>query len=535
MTIAPEATNTLNTVDHHTTPTQARRVFTIMGDAQQPHNTPLGSATSRRITPLWMSLTLCLSLLAAACAGETSVNDKSGLVEENNDENDDTPQDDTDSEQSDPHTRGDDAQTNDDDPSDGANGANAPTPDESGKQPDDDAQGQAAPRALDKERQALDFMEYVVSHCLVDELELTEYGLGWRKWSRRTGFKPSHGPTPRRTARDNPPMGSAKAKRLAKKLRDAWLANPTSHVVDCYHTLTPRKCEHCRGKGTRRAHYIAYLPKEIITEPERVRSILMLVPGGNGGRTRYFLTPIPNKTIWDSMSGGLEVQRHTDEYLAEHPDHTPPIVVALNSGGWLTVNGNIEYQTHDMPMHIAETYLGTSDLSDIALGADGISSGSRSMMRAYAQKPNAHNTIGLTCMHCGGNKGGFQFNEDFIYFDTQNQIFDAWKARRAQGLFHIRFAIGNGDRYWYCNREIHKTLIEKGVLNDTTPDYENCRGNGRENPKNCDVTWDSFFLYDGQGHHYGLLLDSWVPSLRWHIGALHQSVLAMDRNRLKSP
>ncbi len=375
----------------------------------------------------------------------------------------------------------------------------------------------------------LDFLEFVVSHCLVDELDITEYAVGWRKWSRRTGFRPKTGPVPNTGRHKRLPEGSQAAKKRAEALRKAWKENPRSHTVDCIIDLPRRDCELCRGKGAKRNAYIAYLPKELITAPEKVRSILLLVPGGNGGRTRYFLTPIPNKTIWDSMSGGLEVQRHTDEFLANNPGTTPPIVVALNSGGWLSINGNVEFLTHDMPTHIAQTYLGTSDLGKIAVGADGISSGSRSMMRAYAHRPKAHNTVGLTCMHCGGRKGGFQFEDDFLVLNDTNKIFDSWRQRAKDDLLHFRFAIGNRDKYWSCNLDIHQRLVKENIIKPSDPLYENCRG--KEHPRNCDTTWEDFFLYDGQGHHYGLLLDSWVPSLQWHIASLHKAVLAMDGPR----
>ncbi len=392
---------------------------------------------------------------------------------------------------------------------------------------EDKALGAAPVKARSGADSSMPFMDYIASNCLVDELEYTEYAVGWATWARKAGFKPKTGPSVTKGHQKKQPEGSEAASARAAALRKEWKENPRSHVIECTLKLERRDCEHCADKGATQTSYTAYLPKAIIDDPDKVRSLLILIPGGNGARTRYFLTPIPNKTIFDKMSGGLEVQRHADEFKAANPDVEVPIIVAINGGGWLLANGATEFQTHDIPRHMASTYMGTDDLRTIAIGADGISSGSRAMLRSYPVKPFAANTIGLTCMHCGGKRGGFLFDEDFLAFNQDNRIFKAWKEMADNGLLHIHFAIGNRDKYWICNREIHERFTKEGLFEDTPPQFKDCR-EGKQTPKTCDVSWDGFELYDGQGHHYGLLTDSWIPSLHWHFRALDKTVKAID-------
>lgn len=374
-----------------------------------------------------------------------------------------------------------------------------------------------------QQAQADDFYDYIASHCLIDTLARTPYAIGWETWikeeRRSRKFVPEHSPMPIRRAYGIPQAGSEKARERAQMLREKWQAEPRSHVVDCRVDFEPGDPKNPKATRT---WYTAYLPEALIRDPRSVRSLLMLVPGGNGGRTRYFLTPIPRKTIYNKMSGGLETKRHTDDWLAANPGATAPIIVATNGPALLHTNGPIQFFTKDMPEHVASTYL-KRPASEIALGVEGISSGSRELMHAFRAHPAAFNTLGLTCMHCRRNKG---IDPDkHLGTDAERWAWLETVGQRARdGRLHIRFSVGNRDNQWGCNKEFHDLFVEAGALAKGEPRYENCK-EGKEVGKDwCDTHWDGFYLVEGAAHHYGLLLDSWEPQLKWHLERLDKVV-----------
>jgi hypothetical protein len=220
--------------------------------------------------------------------------------------------------------------------------------------------------------------------------------------------------------------------------------------------------------------YAPYIPEALITEPARVRSVLILVPGGNGGRTRYFLTPIPRKTIWHKMTGGLEIKRLVDEFLASSPETVPPIVVAVNGPALSHINGFTEFFVTDMPRHVVNTYLGGIPVEAVALGVEGISSGSRTLMKVFRTHPASFQTLGLTCMHCRRFNG---IDPD-KHLGTEAER-DLWLSQVAvlakAGLLHIRFSVGNRDNQWKCNKEFHDLFVAAGALSKGEPRYDRCR------------------------------------------------------------
>lgn len=387
---------------------------------------------------------------------------------------------------------------------------------------------QDKPRGPAPQGQKLEFLDFVASHCLVDELVPTEYAQGWEDWVKKSSrsFVPKDSPQPARGSTWIPDPGSERAQNRAEGLREQWAQAPRSHVVDCRADLTPRDCPGCRGKGAQRFSYAAYLPEALIRNPEKVRSILILVPGGNGGRTRYFLTPIPNKTIYHKMSGGLEVKRLVDEHVAAHPDEVPPIVIAVDGAGFLSVNGDTEFLTHDVPLHVAQTYLGRKDLKGLAIGAEGISSGSKAMMFALRAKPDAFHTVGLTCMHCR-RFHGIDPDKDLGTKEERQRWLQQLARRSENDLLHIQFSVGNLDNQWGCNKEFHDLFTEVGIFQKEEPRFTDCRKD-KTGTSYCDTTWDGFYLFDGQAHHYGLLLDSWEPQLHWHLSTLSKTVATLD-------
>jgi hypothetical protein len=116
-------------------------------------------------------------------------------------------------------------------------------------------------------------------------------------------------------------------------------------------------CQGCPLETIAHAYYVAYLPRALFVAPKTVRSALFLVPGGNGGRTRPFTRPIPNRSVYDKGSGGLDTKRRADAFYAAHPDASQAIIVALETSGIEAVGGSIEHLGRAMPGHIASTFL----------------------------------------------------------------------------------------------------------------------------------------------------------------------------------
>lgn len=358
---------------------------------------------------------------------------------------------------------------------------------------------------------------WLSENCRIDSLSETSYAQGWLKWQRATQFRPKGVPLPTSL--------SGRHRYSQEQLKQLWEADPKSHVVDCSFQIPRRSCQGCRGRGTTTGFYVAYVPKALLESPEKVRSVLLLIPGGNGLRTRYFLTPIPNKTIFDKMSGGLETKKVVDEALT--PEISPPIVVSLDAAGWMTVNGPTEYITHDVPQHIVETFLPGVPFEEIALGAEGISSGGRAIMEALRWKPNVFNSVGLTAMHCR-NFGGID-PKKHLGPELAKHVWLGHLAKRARaGLLHIRFSVGNEDAQWGCNKEFHTLFVESQVLPSSQPQFGTCRKGRTPSPDVCDTAWDGFYLYDGIPHHYGIFLPSYRDQIRWHLQSLTKTIQAFE-------
>jgi len=379
----------------------------------------------------------------------------------------------------------------------------------------------------------LPWLEWVVSHCRVDQLGPSDYAQKWLRWIRkeRNGFDFMTADAPRPTLQPIklPAIGSEAARTAARALGDRWRADPASHVVECYVNIDKRACEGCKPvhlkHGFRKATFIAYLPSALITEPSKVGGMLLLAPGGNGGHTRYFLTPIPNKHVTrQKRSGGLEIKKHADQFYEEHPFHQQTIIAATTNGGWSMANGHIEFLSHDLPKLLADVFLDGLDHKKFALGVEGISRGSRALVQALRKKPTSFNTVGLTCLHCGkhGPGNGYEPDVDLRNPAERKRWLKVLADRSRRGLFQLRFSVGNADPQWVCNKRLHSMLVEGGVLEDLPPDFTKCRTNrtSRPSPRWCDTNWDGFYLYDRMPHHYALLKPSWRPQLRWHLDTL---------------
>jgi hypothetical protein len=373
----------------------------------------------------------------------------------------------------------------------------------------------------------LRFLEWVASSCHVDELAPSPYVAAWKNYRAERSSFDAEAVFPSEGLSVLPKPHSAAAAKRAAELRRAWQAEPKSHVLDCRFSIPVRECRHCRGPKLVFASYVIYLPAAIVTDPDRIGAMLMLVPGGNGGRSRPFLSPIPGKTVFHRGSGGLETRQIVDRYLADHPEATPPIVVALDTAGAEYNNGSIEHLTHDLPAHIAKTYL-AREASTLALGVEGISSGAQSILDALYAKPDAFATVGLSCLACGriASKEGLGSPPALVRRAPRVAIPEekvvAWAEDLAKRSAHkelfVRFSIGDRDGQLPCTRALHGLFAEVGVVERSEERVVRCHGKDGAPP--CDREGSGLALYENEMHHYGILEKSFGAQLRWHLESL---------------
>ncbi|MEM9695985.1 MAG: hypothetical protein AAGA56_25805, partial [Myxococcota bacterium] len=328
-----------------------------------------------------------------------------------------------------------------------------------------------------------------------------------------------------------PEVGTRAAKKRAAELRTQWLKDPQSRVLDCTGTFAMRVCRHCRnhGKRLRRIHYTVYLPRRFFVDTAAVRSLLMLVPGGNGGRTRPFLTQIPGKTVFHRGSGGLRTKQRIDQLLAREPGLAAPMVIGLETPGHPYVNGAVEHLSVDLPAHVASLFLAGRDPQTLWLAAEGISSGSRAILDTLFAKPDSLHVAGLTCMACGsiaGARGLGASRKKNPQAISPRQV-ETWareslRPRAARRELFVRFAIGTRDGQRPCSEALHELFVEHQIVNgnavyrrltcyDSIPGPERAR---------CDYEEQDFASYAGEMHHYGLLEKSYAPSLEWQLRRL---------------
>ncbi|MFO0556273.1 MAG: hypothetical protein U0271_48295 [Polyangiaceae bacterium] len=343
----------------------------------------------------------------------------------------------------------------------------------------------------------LAFLDWVVSHCEIDALGPSQYTMMWMKYPKPPGHVGPKDPQPLEHERAKPREGSQAAKDKANELRAAWLANPESHVVDCTTHITKRLCKTCTDQPIDRLDYVAYLPKALFERPEKVRAMLLLSPGGRGARSRPFLRAIPGRSIMEKGSGGLDTKRLADAFYEEHPDANATIIVALATSGIQMVNGSIEHLTYDVPEHIAKTFMPDLPFEEVALGAEGVSSGAREIVRAAYAKPDAFSTIGLSCMSCGAIDPQ---KEKMAMLPQWNRFAKRLAERKTKGLFDVNFTIGGRDGQKPCNRRVFELFRDNGLF---PPGDES-----------------AFTVFPGKMHDYAFLREAYPPALVWHLDKL---------------
>jgi len=372
------------------------------------------------------------------------------------------------------------------------------------------AEPKPSPSAIAPARPAsLSFASWVARHCYVDALGPSRYTETWRRYAT----EPADEDALPVIESGIPPGGTD-----ADELEREWLAHPRSHVVDCRFRVKLRHCPACTGERSWEAMYVAYLPRDLFVAPGRVRKLLVLVPGGNGGRSRPFLSPLPGKTVFQRGSGGLRTKQLVDAWQADHPDRAAPIVMSLDSWGHEYNNGPIEYLSHEVPHHVAKRYLGGIDPKALIIGTEGISSGSRMILETLRVKPDAFNTAGLTCLSCG------RLNPDTEAGIGEQGVMDlaeSLASRHDDEDFELRFAIGTRDGQLPCNRRLHEIFGRAGLVDPDAPvKYSGCPDGVSKDAKRCNTLRDGFATYAGEMHHYGLLIKSHAPQIKWQLDTL---------------
>lgn len=346
---------------------------------------------------------------------------------------------------------------------------------------------------------SLAFAHWMVSNCHLDTLAPSAYTIAWFRYARPTDLLGPGDPKPDEALAKLPEMGSKDALEQARAVERDWLQHPQSHVVDCSFLIEPRTCPDCRLGSVQRAHYVAYLPKLLFEQPERVHSMLLLIPGGNGGRTRPFMRPIPGHLVYDRGSGGLDTKRLADAFHTEHPELGASLIVALETSGGAYQNGPAEHLAHDLPGHLRSVFLSHLGERKAWLGAEGVSSGAGELYRAAMKHPDAFHTLGFSCMSCSGidpRKGWLGGEASFQRFA------EALSQRRKQGEFELRLAVGELDGQFKCNRALYRGFVATGAAADA-----------HEEPQ-------AFQVYPGEKHDFEFLRHSYRDSLYWHLSHL---------------
>jgi hypothetical protein len=218
-------------------------------------------------------------------------------------------------------------------------------------------------------------LEHIAAHCYVGRFA---HDIHQIEVFRARGLVPADQKHPRLPATPpRPRLGDDDYPAYLQRLKDDWAAHPRSQVLDCEITLTPRSCDICKPHSRLTFRYGLYLPARYLQAPDSIRTLLLLTPGGKGGRTRWFLDPVPYKYNPAHQTQGLSLQRRLDDLLAASPELDPPLVITMDDPGQPYTNGIYAWLTEDLLHHILTSYLPGKSREDVAFGIDAISSGSK--------------------------------------------------------------------------------------------------------------------------------------------------------------
>jgi hypothetical protein len=274
-----------------------------------------------------------------------------------------------------------------------------------------------------------------------------------------------------------------------------------------------------------------YLPADYLDHPTRARPVLVLVSGGNGNRSRWFLSPTrPGGTI--PATGGLAVRGRVDAWVREHPSAPAPLVVGLDGESDQFPEGLGTFLRRDLPAHLAATYLPAVPRARIPFGAECISSGCVALLAALRDDPSSYRAVGLLSpyVHPAGIDVAFFFGPP----RARGRLFRDLVARHRAGAFELRFSIGVVDEHLARARALYRLLQAEGLYPaDVAPTYDRCQAPGiQPNSSHCEARWPGLWLYPNVGHHYLALIPAFPPALAWQLDTLAAMV---DRSPPPAP
>ncbi len=359
------------------------------------------------------------------------------------------------------------------------------------------------------------FVEHARRWCLPDRLAATSYLVRWVPQFR--GRLPPGDAVPdvarylpgQRAVFDDAPTLEDQQRILT------WQAEPrVSHVMDCVLRVPIPGAD--RERSTT---YTIYLPADYLDHPTRARPIVLLVSGGNGNRTRWFLTPARSDGETPG-TGGLEVRRRVDEWARANPGAAVPIVVGLDGTSDQFPNGMWAFLEHELPDHLLATYLPNHPRHRIPLGVECISSGCAELSLAMRVNPSAFHAVGLLSPYV--HPSGIDLGTTFGTGPQRAALFRTLVARHREGVFEMRFSVGNLDDHLPRARQWYDMLQRYGLFPATeTPTYSDCHlRRARPHSSHCTATWPGFWLYPNVAHHYRALIPAFPPALDWQLQTL---------------
>jgi hypothetical protein len=384
----------------------------------------------------------------------------------------------------------------------------------------------ATARAATPRERALPFVAHAVERCYLDRLARSEY---LDDWVRAGGIErgiPAGDPVPSPSL-SLPSWGPRPSDASFARERDAMLralVDGRSHVMDCTFSVRAKAPPHGLGAVT----YAVYLPADYLQNPGRSRAVLLLVPGGRGDRTRWFLTAKPG-SLFERGTGGLSLRSRVDRYASEHPSASIPIVVTTDgpTGRW--IDGRVEYIARDLPSHVARTYLPHIPERQVAFGVQAISIGAAFTMRAAFSDPTRFRSIGLMGMFC--DREGLWPERDFA--PDPEQFYGVLAGLVARGALAMRMDIGRRDTLYDCNKRWYFALQRAGVFERREePAYERCEGRGAPSSARCWARWPGFTAIPRLGHHYAAVVPVFDEDLQWQLDrltAITESALSIRR------
>jgi hypothetical protein len=370
----------------------------------------------------------------------------------------------------------------------------------------------SAPRG----RRAWPFVEFARGHCLPDQLAQSVYLAKWMQNFHGTFAEGE--PVPhtdrflpgQRRGHDDTPTREDHAR------LDRWESPYVSHVMDCSVPVLLAG----RTDGTfRSTPYAIYLPADYLETPTRPRPVLVLVSGGNGDRTRWFLTPIREDGEVPA-TGGLRVRGRADDWARRHPGLATPIVIGLDGDGDQFHNGLGVFVGRELIEHVIATYLPHQTRATTPYGVESISSGAVGVVQHLRYHSGAFNTLGFLSpyVHPNGIDPAFSLGTG----RDKDDLYRSLVARHRRGLFALRISVGAVDDHYSRVVGWYREFVRYGLfpaMGEAT--YERCDPPEGPHPESrCVGVWPGLYRYPRVGHHYKALLPSFPVQFEWELDTL---------------